>query len=136
MFLKGDSTAAGDIIDLRTALSFLASIPGQLVSTREPVDPVAELAGVYKLVGAGTPLAPPTRVGPAMLFENVKGYNMPVVVGYMASRHRTALLMGSTIQRLPFDLLDALRNPCAPVTVASADAPVSGSSARTRPMLK
>jgi 4-hydroxy-3-polyprenylbenzoate decarboxylase len=123
VFLKGDSTAAGDIIDLRTALSFLASIPGQLVSTREPVDPVAELAGVYKLVGAGTPLAPPTRIGPAMLFENVKGYNMPVVVGVMASRHRTALLMGSTIQRLPFDLLDALRNPCAPVTVASADAP-------------
>ncbi len=116
-------TDATQIVDLRTALSFLASQPGQLVSTREPVDPVAELAGVYKLVGAGTPLAPPTRTGPAMLFENVKGYDMPVVVGILASRQRTALLMNSTIQRLPFDLLDALRNPCSPVTVPATSAP-------------
>jgi UbiD family decarboxylase len=116
-------TSATQIVDLRTALSFLESIPGQLVSTREPVDPVAELAGVYKLVGAGTPLAPPTRTGPAMLFENVKGYQMPVVVGILASRRRTALLMNSTIDRLPFDLLEALRNPCSPVTVPAASAP-------------
>jgi len=103
--------AATEIVDLRSALAFLSSIPGQLVSTREPVDPVAELAGVYKLVGAGTPLAPPTRIGPAMLFENVKGYNMPVVVGILASRRRTALLMNSQIDRLPFDLLEASATP-------------------------
>ena len=118
-----DDRPRADIVDLRTALAFLASIPGQLVSTREPVDPVAELAGVYKLVGAGTPLAPPTRIGPAMLFENVKGYDMPVVVGVLASRERTALLMNSTIERLPFDLLDALNHPRPPVIVAREDAP-------------
>ena len=95
-------------------------MPGQLVSTREPVDPVAELAGVYRLVGAGTPVAPPTRVGPAMLFESVKGYDMPVVTGILASRERTALLLGSTVDRLPFLLLDALHRPLAPVTVAEA----------------
>jgi UbiD family decarboxylase len=115
-------TAAG-IVDLRGALSFLATIPGQLVSTREPVDPAAELAGVYKLVGAGTPLPPPTRIGPAMLFENVKGYSMPVVVGVLASRERTALLMNSSIQRLPFDLLEALDHVCQPVTVPGSAAP-------------
>jgi gallate decarboxylase subunit C len=115
--------AATEIVDLRSALEFLSSIPGQLVSTREPVDPVAELAGVYKLVGAGTPLAPPTRVGPAMMFENVKGYHMPVVVGVLASRKRTALLMNSQIDRLPFDLLEALRHPTAPVRVPAAQAP-------------
>ena len=115
--------AATEIVDLRSALAFLSSIPGQLVSTREPVDPVAELAGVYKLVGAGTPLAPPTRIGPAMLFENVKGYNMPVVVGILASRRRTALLMNTQIDRLPFDLLEALRHPCAPTLVPAAQAP-------------
>ncbi len=116
-------SAATEIIDLRTALGFLSSIPDQLISTREPVDAMAEIAGVYKLIGAGTPLAPPTRVGPAMLFENVKGYTIPVVVGILASRWRTALLMNSTIQRLPLDLLEALRNPCAPVVAASKDAP-------------
>jgi hypothetical protein len=116
-------TAASQIVDLRSALSFLASIPGQLVSTSEPVDPVAELAGVYKIVGAGTPLAPPTRTGPAMLFENVKGYGMPVVVGVLASRERTALLMNTTIERLPFELLEALNHTQAPVVVPSEDAP-------------
>ena len=109
-----------NVRDLRSALEFLATIPGQLVSTRAPVDPNAELAGVYKLVGAGTPLAPPTRTGPAMLFEKVKGFDMPVVVGILASRERTALLMNSTIERLPFDLLEALKHPCPPVTVTRA----------------
>jgi UbiD family decarboxylase len=111
------------ITDLRAALDFLASVPGQLVSTDEPVDAVAELAGVYKLVGAGTPVAPPTRVGPAMLFKNVKGYSIPVVVGVLASRARTALLLNSSIERLPFDLLEALKHPCPPVLVNGAGAP-------------
>ena len=65
---------ASDITDLRTALDFLAQTPGQLVSTKVEVDPYLELAGVYRRVGAGTPVAPPTKIGPAMLFENVKGY--------------------------------------------------------------
>ena len=112
--------SATDIVDLRTALEFLASIPGQLVSTKVEVDPVAELAGVYRHVGAGTPVAPPTRVGPAMLFENVKGYSMPVVTGILASRLRTALLLNSTVERLPFDLLDALNHPCPPTIVGAA----------------
>jgi gallate decarboxylase subunit C len=115
--------AATDIVDLRSALAFLSAIPGQLVSTKEPVDPVAELAGVYKVVGAGTPLAPPTQIGPAMLFENVKGYEMPVVVGVLASRLRTALLLNSSVERLPFDLLDALKHPQQPVTIPQAQAP-------------
>jgi 4-hydroxy-3-polyprenylbenzoate decarboxylase len=114
---------ARGINDLRSALAFLAAIPGQLVTTRALVDPNAELAGVYKLIGAGTPLPPPTRTGPAMLFENVKGFSMPVLVGMFASRERTALLMNSTIRRLPFDLLDALKHPAPPVTVPPEAAP-------------
>ncbi len=114
---------AAAIRDLRSALEFLSSIPGQLISTRTPVDPVAELAGVYRHIGAGTPVAPPTRIGPAMLFESVKGYAMPVVTGVLASRERTALLLGSTVERLPFDLLEALNHPRQPVTIPGAEAP-------------
>src|SRR5436190_3578781 len=107
------------IRDLRSALDFLAGFPDQLVSTSEPVDPIGELAGVYKLVGAGTPVAPPTRIGPAMMFERVKGYdNMRVVTGILASRARTALLLNSSVERLPFDLLAALRTPIKPVVIA------------------
>lgn len=111
------------IVDLRSALAFLAAHPGQLISTREPVDPVAELAGVYRHIGAGTPVQPPTRVGPAMLFENVKGFAVPVVVGVLASRKRTALLLGSREDRLAFDLLEAHHHPLPPVTVEPDAAP-------------
>lgn len=114
---------ASDITDLRTALDLLAQTPGQLVSTKVEVDPYLELAGVYRRVGAGTPVAPPTKIGPAMLFENVEGYNMPVVAGVLASRKRTALLLGSTPERLAFDLLDALNRPVPPVVVARDQAP-------------
>ncbi|MCW5966551.1 MAG: UbiD family decarboxylase [Bryobacterales bacterium] len=114
---------SSEIVDLRSALAFLSTIPGQLIATREPVDPIAELAGVYRHVGAGTPVMPPTRVGPAMLFENVKGYTMPVVTGVLASRKRTALLLNSTEPRLPFLLLEALNHPRSPVMVDAAYAP-------------
>jgi 4-hydroxy-3-polyprenylbenzoate decarboxylase len=118
------SVTAADIVDLRSALEFLARIPGQLATTRHPVDAQAELAAIYKRAGAGTPLAPgpggTPRTGPAVLFENVKGYAIPVAAGILASRERTALLMGSTIERLPFDLLAALNHTCQPVTVRSA----------------
>jgi gallate decarboxylase subunit C len=115
--------AAAGINDLRTALDFLSRVPGQLVTTNEPVDPYLELTGVYKKVGAGTPVAPPTRLGPAMVFNNVKGSDMRVLAGMLASRKRTALLMGSTPERLALDLLDALENPVAPVVVAGDSAP-------------
>ena len=36
---------AADIIDLRTALAFLAQHPGQLVSTDGEADPYLEIAG-------------------------------------------------------------------------------------------
>jgi gallate decarboxylase subunit C len=111
------------INDLRSALALLASVPGQLVSTDTPVDPVAELAAVYKRIGAGTPVTPPTRIGPAMIFERVKGYDVPVVVGMLASRARTALLLGSSVERLAFDLLEALEHPEPPVVVPGSEAP-------------
>ena len=115
--------AAATITDLRSALALLASVPGQLVTTRDEVDPVAELAAVYKPIGAGGTVPRPTRVGPAMIFERVKGYDVPVVVGVLASRARTALLLGSTVERLPFDLLRALEHPHPPILVDGAHAP-------------
>lgn len=116
------STKAHDINDLRTALALLETIPGELVSTSVEVDPFLELAGVYKRVGSGTPTAPPTQIGPAMLFQNVKGHGVSVVAGVLASRERTALLLGSQKERLAFDLLAALENPVPAVDIAEGTA--------------
>lgn len=114
---------ASEITDLRTALGFLANVPGQLVATDVEVDPHLELAGVYRRVGSGTPTAPPTRIGPAMLFRKVTGSSMQVVAGVLASRERTALLLDSSPERLAFDLLEALERPLAPVVVPAPEAP-------------
>jgi len=38
--------------DLRSALELLAQHENQLITTDEPVDPIAELSGVYRYVGA------------------------------------------------------------------------------------
>jgi 4-hydroxy-3-polyprenylbenzoate decarboxylase len=63
-----------DAHDLASALDRLRQHPGQLIETDHPVDPMAELAGVYKRVGAGGTVVRPTRIGPAMIFNNVTGF--------------------------------------------------------------
>lgn len=117
------ATTAHEINDLRSALAFLKTIPGQLLSTTHPVDAHGEIAGIYRYIGAGTPVIPPTQIGPAMMFENIKGYDARVLVGALASRERTALLLNSTVERLPFKLLEALNCTIAPITVPSEQAP-------------
>jgi gallate decarboxylase subunit C len=114
----------GEVFDLRSAIRLLEDTPGQIITTDEPVDPKAELAGVYKLVGAGTPTVPPTNTGPAMLFERIKGYDgIQVIAGVLSSRERTALLMGTSPERLPHILLDALNNPIPPVAYSGDNPP-------------
>jgi gallate decarboxylase subunit C len=117
------SISSEDIVDLHTALDFLAAVPGQLLVIKKPVDPYCEYAGVYKKIGAGTPVAPPTRSGPAVLFENVKGYDIPLAAGLLAARERVALLMGSTQELLPRLLLDAVKRPVPPAMVSQNHAP-------------
>jgi 4-hydroxy-3-polyprenylbenzoate decarboxylase len=88
-----ETQVSAEVIDLRSAIDLLSSVPGQLLKITEPVDPKDELAGIYKPIGAGTPTKPPTRSGPAALFERVKGYNIPVITGVLANRERVALLL-------------------------------------------
>ena len=118
-----EKEAVSAIIDLRSAIDSLKKTPGQLLVCKEPVDPNAELAGVYRRVGAGTPVEPPTQEGPAMLFENVKGYDIPVIAGVLASRKRVAQLLGSRPERLPHLLLKALESPVAPEMIKSPSPP-------------
>lgn len=113
-----------DVTDLRSALDLLADDEKQLVVTDHPVDPAAELAGVYRKVGAGGTVARPTSRGPAMLFTDVTGYpGARVLVGLMADRERVARLLGSTPRGLTRDLADAFDHALEPVLVERPDAP-------------
>ena len=53
------------INDLRSAIALLETLPDQLIETDVEVDPMAELAGVYRYVGAGGTVKRPTKEGPA-----------------------------------------------------------------------
>ncbi|MBU2702437.1 4-hydroxy-3-polyprenylbenzoate decarboxylase [Sporomusaceae bacterium BoRhaA] len=113
----------GKVIDLRSAIELLKSVPGQLIETNEQVDPHAELSGVYRHVGAGGTVMRPTRIGPAMIFKNVKGHeDARVIIGLLASRERVGLMLDTKPGRLGFLLNEAVKNPIAPITVSKAKA--------------
>ena len=44
---------AAKVTDLRSALKMLEDMSGQLIETDVEVEPMAELSGVYRHVGAG-----------------------------------------------------------------------------------
>lgn len=104
--------------DLRSALALLESLPGQLVQTDVEVDPMAELSGVYRHVGAGGTVQRPTREGPAMVFNKVKGHpGARVAIGLLASRTRVGHLLDCDPKRLGFLLKESVANPVPPVTI-------------------
>jgi UbiD family decarboxylase len=87
--------------DLRSAIELLQGLEGQYIETDREIDPIGELAGVYRHVGAGGTVLRPTRIGPAMMFNNVKGYpGSRVLVGLLASRERVSKLLGAPVREL------------------------------------
>jgi len=94
------------------------------IETDREVDPIGELAGVYRHIGAGATVPRPTRIGPAMTFNNVKGFpGARVLVGLTASRERVGLLLGAPPRELGIQMAEARRNVTPPVVVDNRDAP-------------
>ncbi|MDT3699761.1 MAG: UbiD family decarboxylase [Thermincola sp.] len=72
--------------DLRSYLNLLEE-KGEVLHIQEEVDPCFEVSAVTRLVAG--------RQGPALLFENVKGYPMPVLTNQLGTRQRIALVTGN-----------------------------------------
>lgn len=120
MMKKGTSS----VYDLRSALEYLKTIPGQYIETDEPVDPIAELSGVYRHIGAGGTVMRPTQLGPAMMFNNIKGYpGSRVAIGIFADRKRVAALLGVESEELGRHLNRAVDTLIPPVMVSPENAP-------------
>lgn len=112
-----------DIIDLRTALSALQEIDGQIIETDTEVDPFGELCGVYRHIGAGGTVMRPTKLGPAMIFNNIKGHpGARVAIGVLASRERVGHLLNCDPKKLGFLLKDSVNSAIAPVIIPQAQA--------------
>lgn len=107
-----------EICDLRTAVDFLREREGHLIEIAVPAGPHAEIAGIYRYIGAGGTVMRPTKTGPAMLFTSIKGHPFTrVLIGLLGSRERVGLLLGCDPGRLGFYLNDAVKNAVPPVTV-------------------
>lgn len=106
------------INDLRSALELLKTMENQLIETDVEVDPMAELSGVYRHVGAGGTVQRPTKEGPAMIFNNIKGHpEAKVLIGLLASRKRVAALLDSKPEDLGKLLFKSVDNPINPVVI-------------------
>lgn len=110
------------IKDLRTALEFLTSQDNELEIVSTPVEARCELGAFYAPRCGGVPVRPPTRSGPAMLFERVMPCDRPAVVGMFGSRQRCASYIGTTHDRVAEKLIDAAHTPVLPLE--TRDAPV------------
>jgi 4-hydroxy-3-polyprenylbenzoate decarboxylase len=104
--------------DLRSALELIESIPGQLIQTDIEVDPEAEVSGVYRHVGAGGTVQRPTKEGPAMIFNKIKGFpGARVAIGLLATRERVGLLLDTDPKKLGFYLGESVKKPIPPVVI-------------------
>lgn len=112
------------IYDLRSVLADLKKVPGYYHETDVEVDPNAQLAGVYRYIGAGGTVERPTQEGPTMVFNNVKGFpNTRVMTGIMASRKRVGYMLEHDYRDLGHLLNEAVQHPVKPVMVDKKDAP-------------
>ncbi|BDB42671.1 UbiD family decarboxylase [Mycobacterium kiyosense] len=119
-----EGAEAEPITDLRSALRRLRRHPGQLIETDHPVDPIGEIAGVYRRIGAGGTVERPTRIGPAMIFNNVTGFpGARVLVGLMASRKRVGILLESAPDRLTQRMAAAYENAVPPAEFTGQQPP-------------
>ena len=100
-----------DISTTRGLVEFLKKEDDILVTSKE-VDPVCEVIGVAKSF----------EDGPAVLFENVKGYpNHRILINVFGKRDRLAKIFGlSDPRKFKFKYLEATKNPIPPKVVNSA----------------
>jgi len=74
--------------DLREFIARLDA-EGELIRVRAPVDPELEITEITDRVSKG-----PAERNKALLFENVRGSDIPVLINMFGSRRRMALALG------------------------------------------
>ena len=111
------------VTDLRSALDVLRQYDNEVIETDTEVDPIAELSGVYRYVGAHGTVKRPTQRGPAMIFNKVKGYDdMRVLIGLLSSRQRVARMFNTTSENITNYFREAVNHPINPIVVGKEKA--------------
>ena len=97
--------------DLREFITFLES-KGELLRTKKPVDVKFEISSYIRKTS--------DQQGPALLFENVKNFDMPVLGGVFATRERAFLALETSNEIYVHKFQNALDHLVAPKLVANA----------------
>ena len=97
--------------DLREFLNLLEE-KGELLKTKKPVDVKFEISSYIRKTS--------DQHGPALLFENVKNFTMPVVGGVFATRERAFIALESSPQDYVNRFEHALDHVVPPKLVSSA----------------
>ncbi len=107
--------------DLRSMLEIAKATPGQYIETDVPINPVLDLPGVYRYIGAGGTVQRPTRIGPIAMFNKLEGYpGVRAVTGVLANRKNLGRFLGCPPEDLAKELLKALKTPIKPVVTEKA----------------
>ncbi|HYY25120.1 MAG TPA: UbiD family decarboxylase [Candidatus Udaeobacter sp.] len=97
--------------DLREFLSLLEA-KGELLKTKKPVDVKFEISSYIRKTS--------DQHGPALLFENVKNFNTPVVGGVFATRERAFLALEASPENYVNRFQNALDHLLPPKLISSA----------------
>ena len=97
--------------DLREFLKFLEE-HGELLKTKKPVDTKFEISSYIRKTS--------DQRGPALFFENVKNFDMPVVGGIFATRERAFLALETSSQDYVHKFQNALDHLLPPKLVSNA----------------
>ena len=105
--------------DLRTFMEYVERVsPENLVRVSREVSPKHEMSALVNNLGGGLPSLGRYK-SPALLFENVRGYNMPVITNLFATRKLISLGLEVGERDLMHRYLQAEENPIEPTTVQS-----------------
>jgi gallate decarboxylase subunit C len=102
------------IKDLRSAIEFLKDRDGGLESISHPMKAYCEIAAYYAKKAGGVPVRPPTKRGPAMLFNNILPTHKSVALGIFGSRELCGSYMGTGPDKIADRLIEAAKNPIPP----------------------
>jgi 4-hydroxy-3-polyprenylbenzoate decarboxylase len=87
----------------------------ELLRVTDEVDPKYEICAFCRHVADDG--------GPALLFESIKGHNMPALANLFGTRHRIAMAVGAPVADLAGVIAERLRRRIPPVQVEPSEAP-------------
>lgn len=102
--------------DLRHVIEILKRHEGQYLEMEKEVDAKAEICGIYRKMGARGTVRRPTKLGPALMFNNIRDYPQSrIFIGALGRRERVGLELGIDPKDLGSAFWEAAEHPIPPV---------------------